>query len=97
MNGHRESQSTGFLERSRLGLVRLEGTMFGAPRRALSQAQPRRAKQAEVEIKVEFSRHLPSQPLPVPKPFRKPAEFFTILSCQDSWFHPIDYSKPAHN
>ncbi len=51
----------------------------GAPRRALSQARPQRVKQAEVEVKVERNKLLHPQPWPEPKPFRKRAEFFSIL------------------
>ena len=37
------------------------------------------AKQAEVEVKVELSRLLQSQPWPEPQPFRQLADFFRIL------------------
>jgi hypothetical protein len=42
-------------------------------------ARPQRVKQAEVEVKVELSRLLQSQPWPKPKPFRKLADFVSIL------------------
>jgi hypothetical protein len=52
------------------------------PRRAKTRLVPGKAaasEEAEVEVKVELCRLMPSQPRPEPQPFRKLADFFSSL------------------